>query len=260
MPASRLRCNRGVKAGSGDIVVLLNNDVLCPARLSRAPCSPARQRRCSARLGGRAAPGAWREADRELRASQPTGRLQDSLAYEASRPRRATWCGPLHLVGPSGRCRRLSPGGVGTSGTAWTRASSSYGKDVDLALRLRAAGWFITAAVPGSRRSTSCRQCDAPVGLAAISRSASHAATSSAATAPFASGAGLRAGVTEAIVVLLDAVVFSHDLAAVRGRVAGWRAVEVAARGNCGLPHGAIDDRITLGKAYACALTSTQKG
>jgi hypothetical protein len=29
--------------------------------------------------------------------------------------------------------------------------------------------------------------------------------------------------VTEAVVVLGDALVFSHDLAALRGRVAGWR-------------------------------------
>jgi GT2 family glycosyltransferase len=59
------------------------------------------------------------------------------------------------------------------------------------------------------------------------------------------SRAGPRAAVTEAIVVLGDALIFSHDLAALRGRIAGWRA---AARRplNPPPPRETIERRITF--------------
>jgi hypothetical protein len=49
-------------------------------------------------------------------------------------------------------------------------------------------------------------------------------------------------------VVIGDAVVFSHDLAALRGRLAGWRAA--GGRGRVDdLPGGVIDHRITFLKS-----------
>ena len=59
-----------------------------------------------------------------------------------------------------------------------------------------------------------------------------------------------RAAATEALVVLGDAIVFSHDLAALRGRIAGWRA----ARGKGRVPRppqDAIDRGITFLKSLA---------
>jgi hypothetical protein len=50
--------------------------------------------------------------------------------------------------------------------------------------------------------------------------------------------------VTEALVVVGDAVVFSHDLAALRGRIAGWRAARGLERVHA--PAHAVDRRITF--------------
>jgi hypothetical protein len=61
-----------------------------------------------------------------------------------------------------------------------------------------------------------------------------------------------RALVTEALVVTGDAVVFSHDLAALRGRVAGWHAARV--RGRVTPPRDAIDSRITFLKSVKLRL------
>ena len=50
---------------------------------------------------------------------------------------------------------------------------------------------------------------------------------------------------TEAIVVVGDALVFSHDLAALRGRIAGWRAAGGRPR-NVPPPQDAVDRTITF--------------
>ena len=127
----------------------------------------------------------------------------------------------------------------------------AYAEDVALALRLRAAGWTAAAA---------------PDALAIHLGSASAVTRSSwqRYQGGFARGyflrrygvlrgrAALRAVATEALVVSGDAVVFSHDLAALRGRVAGWRA----ARGRTRVtpPPDAIDRRISFAKSVKLRL------
>src|ERR671931_1328638 len=56
---------------------------------------------------------------------------------------------------------------------------------------------------------------------------------------------GFRALATEALVVVGDALIFSRDLAALRGRVAGWRAARALPR-NPRPPEDAIERRITF--------------
>jgi hypothetical protein len=55
----------------------------------------------------------------------------------------------------------------------------------------------------------------------------------------------VRALATEAIAVAGDALVFSHDLAALRGRAAGWRAARGLPR-KPPPPSDVIDDDITF--------------
>jgi N-acetylglucosaminyl-diphospho-decaprenol L-rhamnosyltransferase len=59
--------------------------------------------------------------------------------------------------------------------------------------------------------------------------------------------AAVRAAVTEALVVLGDAVVFSRDLTALRGRVDGWRAARDKPR--VVPPRDVVDRRITFVKS-----------
>jgi hypothetical protein len=60
------------------------------------------------------------------------------------------------------------------------------------------------------------------------------------------SAAGPRAAATEALVVLGDALIFSHDLAALRGRIAGWRAGGRRGPNRRPPPREAIERRITF--------------
>ncbi len=236
-------CNRGVAVGTSDIVVLLNNDVECSPDFLEHLIEPFSADR---RLGSAAA----------LLAT-PDGRHIESFGlavdptlagYPRLRGRRvqdAQSNNPV-LVGPSGAAgayRREAWDDVG----GLDEGVRFYGEDVDLALRLRAADWATTA-VP------------AAVAIHLGSASASRRSAWQRYEGGFARGYFLRrygvlrsrvaprAALTEALVVLGDAVVFSHDLAAVRGRVAGWRA----ARGKPRVarpPDDAIDRRITFVKS-----------
>ena len=96
----------------------------------------------------------------------------------------------------------------------------AYGEDVDLALRLRSEGWGTTEASDA-------------VAVHIGSASARSRSAWQRYQAGFARGyflrrygilrraVGLRAVVTEAIVVAADALIFSHDLASLRGRISG---------------------------------------
>jgi N-acetylglucosaminyl-diphospho-decaprenol L-rhamnosyltransferase len=133
---------------------------------------------------------------------------------------------------------------------------------VDLALRIRAAGWSTAAAMDAVA---------VHIGSAtAVTRSAWQRYQGGFARAYFLRRYGilrgreaLRAIATEGIVVAGDAAVYSHDFAALRGRVAGWRA---AGGKPCAPrpPREAIDRRITFLKSlklrrvlYAGASTSS---
>jgi len=237
-------CNRGVRAGSADIVVLLNNDVDCrPNFLERLVAPFARDERLGSAAARLLTPGGERIESFGL-AVDPTfagyPRLRGSPAEDTRLE--------LVLVGPSGAAGAYRRG-------AWEEVGGLdegvffYGEDVDIALRLRAAGWS-TAAVPDA------------VAIHAGSASAAHRSAWQRYQGGFARGYFLRrygvlrsrvaprAAATEALVVIGDAIVFSHDLAALRGRIAGWRAAAGKAR-VARPPRDAIDSRITFRKSVA---------
>jgi N-acetylglucosaminyl-diphospho-decaprenol L-rhamnosyltransferase len=241
-------CNRGVGAGTGEFVVLLNNDVDCRPDFLECLVAPFP---ADSRLGSVAAlllvPGE-EEIESFGLAVDPTlagyTRLRGRAAGEAQSE------DPI-LIGPSGAggaYRRRAWRDVG----GLDEGVRFYGEDVDLALRLRGAGWATAGAVDA-------------VALHVGSASASHRSAWQRYQGGFARGyflrrydvlrsrAAVRAAVTEALVVVGDALVFSHDLAALRGRVAGWRA----ARGRPHVvrpPREAIDRRITFLKSVGLRL------
>jgi N-acetylglucosaminyl-diphospho-decaprenol L-rhamnosyltransferase len=210
-------CNTGVASGSGEVVVLVNNDVDClPDMLERLVAPLA-----DPTVGSAAALMLW-----------PGGERIDNLGLVAD-PTLA--CFPrLHGL-PAARVHDGYPVLVGPAGTvgayrraAWEQVGGidetflSYNDDFDLALRLRTAGWS-TAAVPAA----------VGIHLGAATRgfrSAAQRHDNGFGRAYTLRRYGLPGGwltvrtlLTEAIAVVGDGVL-SRDLAALRGRIAGWRA------------------------------------
>ncbi|HZC29325.1 MAG TPA: glycosyltransferase family 2 protein, partial [Gaiellaceae bacterium] len=147
------------------------------------------------------------------------------------------------LVGPSGAAaafRRRSWDDVG----GLDEGAFSYGEDVDLALRLRAAGWETTVAADAVA---------VHIGSASAGRRSPWQRYQGGFSRGyflrrydvFRSRAAPRAALTEAIVVLGDALVFSRDLAALRGRIAGWRAASGRSH-RPRPPRDAIDEGISF--------------
>lgn len=238
-------CNRGVEAGDGEIVVLLNNDVDCrPDFLERLVVPFVADERLGSAASLLLVPGEERIESFGL-AVDPTlagfPRLRGALAGTAQTedPR---------LLGPSGA-------GGAYRRRAWELAGGldegvvSYAEDVDLALRLRAAGWSTTGIA-------------AAVAIHVGSASAGPRSAWQRYQAGYARGyflrrygvlrtrVAVRAAVTEAIVVTADALVFSRDLAALRGRVAGWRGAGGAERKPWPPPE-AVDRRLTFRRSLA---------
>jgi GT2 family glycosyltransferase len=155
------------------------------------------------------------------------------------------------LVGPSGAAGAYRR-------EAWERVGGldegvfSYGEDVDLALRLRASGW----STAGAADAVSVHLGSATAGT----RSPSQRYQGGFARGYFLrrygilrSRVGIRGAATEALVVLGDAFVFSHDLAALRGRFAGWRAAGGLPRHRYP-PDDAVDGDITFVKSLRLRL------
>jgi N-acetylglucosaminyl-diphospho-decaprenol L-rhamnosyltransferase len=241
-------CNRGVSGGGGEIVVLLNNDVDCRPDFLERLVAPFRD---DERLGSVAAlllkPGEGTIESFGLTAD-PTLAGYPRLRGLPARNAQAT--DPV-LVGPSGAAaafRRRAWDAVG----GLDEGVFAYGEDVDLALRLRAAGWTTAAAW----------------GAVAVHRGSASAVTRSAwqrYQGGFSRGyflrrygvlrrrTAVRALATEGIVVAGDAFVFSHDLAALRGRIAGWRAARRLPRHHHP-PDDAVDSDITFVKSLRLRL------
>jgi GT2 family glycosyltransferase len=232
-------CNRGVQAGSGEIVVLMNNDVDCRPDFLERLVAPLEH---DEHLGSVAAlllkPGEGRiesfglAVDPTL-AGYPRLRGLPARAAHGSRP---------ILVGPSGAAgayRRLAWESV----RGLDEGVFAYGEDVDLALRLRSEDWGTAEASDAVA---------VHIGSAsATTRSAWQRYEAGFARGYFLrrygilrSAVGVRAAVSEAIVVTADALIFSHDFAALRGRIAGWRAAEAGSRKRP--PQEAIDRRLTF--------------
>jgi GT2 family glycosyltransferase len=236
-------CNRGAAAGEGEVVVLLNNDVYCrPDWLERlvAPLESEPRTGSVACLlvqrGEQLIDSVGLCADATLAgfprlAGLPVERAADPL------PR---------LVGPSG-------GAAAYRRAAWSQVGGldesifAYSEDLDLALRLRAGGWRSAVAVDA-------------VGTHLGSATHGHRTSWQRRHAGFARGyllrrygvlrgaQAMRALATEASVVLGDAVL-SRDLAALSGRVAGWRSARGLARRSA--PADALDLEIGMRESLA---------
>jgi N-acetylglucosaminyl-diphospho-decaprenol L-rhamnosyltransferase len=212
-------CNLAAAAGDGDIVVMMNNDIDArPDFLERLVAPLEADPSVGSVAGLLVAPGEQRidsiglVADRTLAAFPRWG---------GAHPCRATAALPA-LTGPAGAAAAFRR-------RAWDEVGGldehifAYMEDFDLALRLRSAGWSSAAALDA---------------VAVHLGSATNVAGSAAVRRNGGFGRGYllrrygimrspreaaRVLLTEGIVVTIDALT-SRDLAALRGRIAGWRA------------------------------------
>jgi N-acetylglucosaminyl-diphospho-decaprenol L-rhamnosyltransferase len=210
-------CNAAVAAGSGELVVMLNNDVDARPDFLEHLIAPFVG---SPRLGSVAAlllrPGE-REIDSAGLVADPT--LAGFPRLHRQPPTAVHGEGPA-LTGPAGAAgafRRV----------AWTQVSGldesivAYSEDLDLALRLRAAGWDTVLA----SEAVAVHLGSATLGH----RSAEQRRKSGHARAYLLRRYGVprsrlaaRALATEALVVAGD-LLLERDGAALTGRLAGWR-------------------------------------
>jgi N-acetylglucosaminyl-diphospho-decaprenol L-rhamnosyltransferase len=231
--------NQGVAAGDGEFVVLLNNDVeLRPDCLSELTAPLARDPNLGSVAAAMFAPdGEW--IDSVGVCIDPTlagfARLRGRPSLEAS-SKRPIVAGP---DGNAGAFRRSAWDAVGGFDTT----IPAYLEVVDLALRLRSAGWS-TAVAPKAQ------------GLHHGSATFGRRSAGQRFAAGFSRGymlrrwrvllsrSGPRAIVTEGVVVLVDALI-ARDAVAARGRWDGWRAGRRFPR-HQPPPAGVIDDDITF--------------
>lgn len=223
MPYS-VACNLAAAAGDGDVIVMMNNDVDAPPQFAERLLAPLRDdprvgsvAPLLVRPGGAAIDSAGLTADRTL-AAFPRWQGHPPSAARADRPA---------LLGPAGAAaafRRAAWEQVG----GLDEALVAYMEDFELALRLRAAGWGAALALDATA---------VHVGSATFG----HRSPEQRRNGGFGRGyvlrrygvlrsrAALRTLATEAIVVAGD-LVLSRDVAALRGRVQGWRAAAVGSR------------------------------
>jgi N-acetylglucosaminyl-diphospho-decaprenol L-rhamnosyltransferase len=237
-------CNHGVAAGSEEIVVLLNNDVDCRPDFIQRLTEPFASDPC---LGAAASvmlqPGEAAIDSVGLCADVTLSafpRLQGLPAPRASDPLPPLAC----AAGAAAAFRRAAWDEVG----GLDETLFAYMEDLDLGLRLRAAGWRAVTAPDA-------------VGVHLGSASHGHRSSGQRLHGGFARGymlrrygvlAGrhaLRALATEAIVVAGDLMI-SRDLAALRGRSAGWRAGSGLPRRPCP-PALALDTTIGFRRSLA---------
>ena len=218
-PGYVIATNRGAAAGGADVILLLNNDTFCQPDFLAHLLEAFEDERVGAvapltlQSDGRTIDGVGLTLDATI---APFIRLNGSPQQEAGAEQ------PL-LVAPGGGAdayRRVAWDAVG----GLDERLSFYGADVDLGLRLRAAGWNTVAA---------------PRAVAIHSRSATsgHRSRRARESGGWARGfllrrwgvlrsrAVARAVITEALVVVADFVV-SRDAMALRSRLSGWRAAE----------------------------------
>jgi len=210
-------CNHGITAGTGDIVVLLNNDVQADATLLELLIAPFAN---NPELGS-AAPLLF-QPDGTIDAvglcADPT--VAGYVRYHGATLADLTIPEPT-LLGPYGavaayRRRALDAVGLLDEGIFM------YGEELDLALRLNAAGWHTTAVTDArgvhlggatSGRGSARQRERAGFGRGYLLR----------AWGIMRGRHSLRALTTELIVCGGD-LLLSRDLAATSGRLAGWRA------------------------------------
>ena len=158
-------CNRGIAAGEAEIVVLLNNDVECSATFLEHLVAPFADERVGLVAGSLVRPG-----EHEL---DSVGITADctlaGFARLQGRPVADAAAAQPVLVGPSG-------GAAAYRRVAWEAAGGLdekiffYSEDLDLALRLRSAGWTTAAAPDAVGVHFGSATAGAAVALAAVPR------------------------------------------------------------------------------------------
>jgi N-acetylglucosaminyl-diphospho-decaprenol L-rhamnosyltransferase len=217
-------CNAGVGAGNGDAIAQINNDVECrPDFLEKLVVPMSRDDSVGLvsclllRPDGATIDSVGLTCDPTLATFQ---RFHGSPLAAANLQR------PV-LAGPAGAAalvRRRAWQEVG----GWDETISYYSEDIDFDLRVRLAGWQHAVATDAvathggsatAGRRTAWQRRHGGFGRGFMLRR----------YGVLRSRAAPRALLTEAIVVTADSLV-SRDLAAARGRVAGWRAAGRAPR------------------------------
>jgi GT2 family glycosyltransferase len=217
-------CNAGADTGEAEFIVLLNNDVEAPPefleRLVRPLSDDARIGSVAGlvvRPGGDVIDSMGLTADPAL-AGFP--RLR-GRAIEAARSAAPVLVGPCGAAAAYRRSAWEDVGGL-------DEGVRFYGEDVDLALRLRSAGWRAAAAPDAVA---------VHLGSATFGpRSSWQRYQSGYSRGYFVRRYGLlrtpqaaRVLATEGVVALGDAAL-SRDLSAARGRLAGWRSASALPR------------------------------
>jgi N-acetylglucosaminyl-diphospho-decaprenol L-rhamnosyltransferase len=221
LPANRgyaAACNAGIAGGDGEAVVLLNNDVVMPPRFLERLLAPMD---ADTHVGSVAA--VLLQPDESIidsagLAADPTlagfPRLQGQHE-RSSATRHPMLLGPTGAAGAYRRAALTEVGGL-------DERIFLYQEDLDLALRLCAAGW--SSVLAHDARAIHLGSATAGRGSAQQRR---HAAAARGYLLRrygiMQSRRALRTLVTEALVVAGDAARL-RDLMALRGRLAGWRA------------------------------------
>jgi N-acetylglucosaminyl-diphospho-decaprenol L-rhamnosyltransferase len=227
--------NHGVAAGSGDVIVLLNNDAFCrPDFLERVVAAF--------------------EDDRVGAVAPLTVRSDEATIDGVGLTVDVTLAPFIRLTGrpiedaASERPLLASPGGGADAyrRSAWMEAGglderlSFYGSDLDLALVLHSLRWT-TVAAPGA------------VAVHLRSATSGHRSKRARQSGGWARGflirrwgvlrsrAAIRTVVTEAVVVVAD-MALSRDAVAARSRISGWRAARRVPRRR--VPREALDRQI----------------
>lgn len=210
-------CNAGIRAGTGDVVVLVNNDVDAEPDMLEALVAPFV---VDASLGS-AAPMLLRpdgRVDAFGICADPT--LAGFVREQGVDPADAQTDEP-RILGPYGAVaayRREALDAVGL----FDDGIFMYGEELDLALRLSGAGWG-SVGVPEAR------------GVHLGGATAGRGSARQRELGGFGRGYLLRAyrvlrtrwavrAVVTEVAVCLGDLLLSRDLAATRGRLAGWRA------------------------------------
>lgn len=211
-------CNRGVMDGEGEVVVLLNNDVQCPPDFIERLAAPFAH---DSRLGSVAATLVAPSADVIDSAGLAVDFTMAGFARLRGAPLRRRGDGSPMLVGPCG-------GAAAYRRAAWNEVGGLddaiffYAEDVDLAVRLRRAGWSTTLAADAIAVHLGSHTAQKRSGWQRYQGGFSRGYLVHR-YGVLRSPACARTLITEAVVVAADSVL-SRDLAALRGRLAGWRA------------------------------------
>lgn len=210
--------NRGVEASDGELIVVINNDVFCSSHFIERIVTPFEDDKigmvagCLLREDGITIDSAGLEIDRTFAAWNRLSGQDHKVAIENA---------GHSLLGPSG-------GAAAYRRTAFNDVSGfdehlfMYMEDVDIAIRLRLAGW----ACRGAPSATAIHIGGATVGIRSSLQRYHYGFSRSYMLHKYGVLKRLlplmRAILTEAIVVTVDCVV-QRDLVGVRGRIDGWR-------------------------------------